>query len=161
MSLSSRKHVRVSHPFGSSHIRILPPPPPFHHQLLLPLSSTHSQTRSIRLRCLRTDKPKCGSRDRITTATLCPFTLRTTSSDTWTPIWTAPHPLRQRHRVQHLLQLSPHTAFHHHRNPLHLLYFRHSHHYQNFHSRINRPTNLPPPSCGLRAARLLQRLPIC
>ena len=79
----------------------------------------------------------------------------------WTPTWTAPLPLRQHHHVQHLLQLTQHTAFHHHRNPLHLPYFRHSHHYQNFHSQINRPPNLPPPSCGLRAARLLQRLPTC
>ena len=68
MSLSSRRHARVSHPFGSFHTWILPPLPPFHHQLSLPLSSIHSQSRPIHLLCphtvthtqVRIPRPHCN-----------------------------------------------------------------------------------------------------
>ena len=161
MFLSSRKHVRVSHPFGFFHTWILPPQLPFRHQLSLPLSSTRSQSRLIHLLRPHTVTPKSGSRDHIATATSCLSTFRATSSSIWTLMGTAPPPLRQHHHVQHLLQLSHHTAFRHHHSPLHLPYFHHSHRYQNFPSLINRPANSPPLSCGLRAMRLLQRLPTC
>ena len=122
-----------------------------------PSTANHNSSTS----CPHTVTPKFGSRDHIATATSCLSTFRTTSSNIWTPMWTAYPPLRQHHHVQHLPQLTRHTAFHHHHNPLHLPYFHHSHHFQNFHSLINRPANLPPLSCGLRAVRLLQRLPTC
>ena len=112
------KKARVSHPW------ILPPLPPFHHQLSLPLSSIHSPSRPIHLLCPHTVTPKFGSRDHIAMAT-CPSTFRTTSSSIWTPMGTAPPPFRQHHHVQHLLQLSHHTAFYHRHNPLHLPYFHH------------------------------------
>ena len=105
--------------------------------------------------------PKFGSRDHTATATSCPSTFRTTSSIIWTPVLTAPLPLRPHHHVQHHPRPTHQATFHRHRNLLHLPYFHHFHHYQNFHSLINRPANSPPPSCGLRAARLLQRLQTC
>ena len=146
---------------GSSHTWILPPLLLFHHQLLLPLSSIHNQPQLIHLHSPHTVTPKFGSRDHTATATSCPSTFRTTSSIIWTPMLTAPLPLRQHHHIQHHPRPTHQAAFHRRRNPLRLPYFHHCHHFQNFHSLINRPANLPPPSCGLRAAQLLQRLQTC
>ena len=158
---SSRNHVRVSHLTGSPHTRILLPLLLFRHQLLLPRSSIHNLSQLIHLHYPHTVAPKFGSRDHIAMATSCPSTFRTTSSNIWTPILTAPPPLQQHLHVQHHPQLTHQTALHHHHNPLHLPYFHHCHHFQNFHSRISRPTSSLPPSSGSRAARLLQRLQIC
>ena len=161
MFLSLRNHVQASRLTGSPHTWIRPPLPLFHHQLLLNRSSIHNPSPLIHLRYPHTAIPKFASRDPAAMATLCLSTFRTTSSNTWIPTWTALPPLRQHHHIQHHLQLSHRTPFHHHHNPLHLPYSRHCHHFQNSHSRISRPISLPPPSSGSLAARLLQRLQIC
>ena len=124
---------------------LLHPQPVTTHPPPLP---THRHTQ------VRIPRPHCNGH-------ITPFHFSHNILQFWTPMWTAYPPLRQHHHVQHLPQLTHHTAFHHHHNPLHLPYFHHSHHFQNFHSLINRPANLPPLSCGLRAVRLLQRLPTC